>query len=90
MDIYVNHATNDPRSAKAWLEGRDDGRVMMYSVFRKKALRRNPLLSDVEIDSLYRDAVRNGWVEMNRLKLRVFAGAMVAYAVFWTWYFVGA
>lgn len=89
MDIYVNHAANDPRSAKAWLEGRDDGRVMMYSVFRRKALRRNPSLADAEIDSLYRDAVRNGWLEMNRFKLRAIAGAVVAYAIFWIWYFAG-
>jgi hypothetical protein len=86
MEIYIDHAAKDPRSVKAWLDGRDDGRAMLYNVFRKKALKRQPAITDAEIDRLYGDALRAGWAEWNTAKLKIAAVVLIAYAIFWVWY----
>jgi hypothetical protein len=86
MEIYVDHAAKDPRSVKAWLDGRDDGRATLYNVFRKKALKRHPSLTDADVDRLYREALQTGWAEWNTAKLRTAAAVLIAYALFWAWY----
>lgn len=86
MEIYTDHAGNDPRSVKAWLQGKDDGRTMLYEVFRKKTLKRKPSLTEAEIDLLYREALQSGWAEWNRMKLRTAMAVLIAYAIFWVWY----
>lgn len=85
MDIYVDHAGSDPRSVKAWLAGNDDGRGLLYAVFRTRTLRANPRLTDVEVGALYRRALENGWEEENRAKLAAIGIAIASYAAFAVW-----
>lgn len=67
LDIRrTDFAANDPRSVKAMLENRDDGRGMAYEAFRREELRRNPGLSEGALAARFRDAMANGWLDRKR------------------------
>jgi hypothetical protein len=56
--IMRDCAASDPRSAKAMLEGRDDGRAAAYDRYREEALGRNPNMSEEQLMEAYPAYVR--------------------------------
>lgn len=91
MNEYMgtNYAGTDPRSVKAMLENRDDGRGKAYAMYRLEALRANPGMSEDALAAGFRVALSNGWVERKRSLAIVALVVSAVYAAAVTyWVFV--
>ena len=87
-DVMRDYAGDDPRSVRAWLRDKDDGRGLAYEIFHRELVRRDPTVPEDEMEIRYHAALQDGWLPpKKKYHARAVVGCAL-YAALLTYYLI--